>query len=165
MMALSRGESLRLTDKSSNTSGRKRELLAETHGSATPRPQENEIPATTPEGAFRPVETSLCRWREPRYPPSCLYHTRCHTSLSKSRIRRSSLDFALGDSTVTACIISITPPFMHTSDSFWPERVAMEGVSLLARASTKVSGISFITKLSNSSSASTFLSRSVLLTT
>ena len=36
-----------------------------------------------------------------------------------------SLDFSLGDSTVTACIRSITPPMI--SDIFWPERVATVG--------------------------------------
>ena len=40
-MALSRRESPRLTDEqSSTTSGRSRERLADTHGSATPRPPE-----------------------------------------------------------------------------------------------------------------------------
>ena len=76
MIAPSRRERLRLTDEqSSKTSGRRRERLADAHGSVTSRPPETKRPATTP-----PEGPSVATCRDVSVPATghlaCLSHSR-----------------------------------------------------------------------------------------
>ena len=111
--------------------------MADAHGSVTPRPPETKRPATTP-----PEGPSVAACRDVIVPvtgtlppPAILPFPQpfvaAHVSLTKPSTRRSGLDFALGDSTVAVCSVSIPhhrSSFMRTSDNFCPEQVATKGV-------------------------------------
>ena len=115
MIAVARGESLQpAQEQSAKTSGRRRERLADAHGSATPRPPGTMKPAATPpKGLSVPAKrNSFCRRRDAptagflSFPTAS---TAALVSLASSSIMRSwSLDFASG-STVAASTTSIPP--------------------------------------------------------
>ena len=139
-MARSRGESLRLTDEqSSNTSGgrtfgtRVRQRHTKTFRKREAR--HNAAGGTQRCGLQRrQLSMEGCR----RHLPSFLFHSRYRDSCQLDHVQNQTLEPRI-------C-----------------SRVAMEGASVLARASTTASGISSLTNLLSSSSASTNLIRSLL---
>ena len=95
------------------TSGRSRERLAETHGSATPRPPESVRPAATPlEGPSVAANGDVMLPPAEAHPccrPSSLSHSLERGPCQLSSSRSWSMDFAPVGSIIAACTFSIPP--------------------------------------------------------
>ena len=175
MIDPSRGESLRPTcEQSSETSGNSRGLLADAHGSATPRPAETTRPPQRRRRgpASRPAKMAISRRRDHAPAASLLSHGLDRGPRQLCHIQHHLLlgrGLCPGDGTVAACATCLPPqriPVLHTSVIDFPKRVAVEGASALAKASTNASLISFsFINLLSSTFTSSSLSRSSLLTT
>ena len=121
VIALLRGESiLKASERSSNTSGRRRERLADAHGSATPRPPESMRPAATLlGGTLRCGEQRRhCAGGGTKPATSLLSFPTASTAAlvsvaASSTIRPRGLDFAASGSTVAAST-SCSPPHAST---------------------------------------------------
>ena len=100
MMAHSRGESIREAgERQPNTLRRRRERLADSQGSVTPRPQ---MPSDPPQrrrsdSALRLLETSWRRWRDaPRHQPSYQEHGgHCRSSCLLDHVQHHTLKTGL----------------------------------------------------------------------
>ena len=174
MTALSRGESLRLTEEqSSKTSGRTENVWQ----TRTAGPKKNLQNSFDPperrqrDPALRPAETSCCGRRDAPATSHLTISTDVavvHTSLTESSTRCWSLDYVSGYSSVAVSHQLNTtkdPHLLRPSINSLTERVAVEDVRVLAKASTTVSRIPYSINLMSSSWASTTLFRSLLLTT
>ena len=112
LIAQSRRESLQPTyEQSSKTSGRRRERLADAHGSATPRPPDSMQPAATPPkcpSAAAKKTSNLRVAGRSRHRPSFLSHTldRGPCQLYYVQHRRRRLDNACSASNVAASTTS-----------------------------------------------------------